>query len=96
MAEAIDEVAERIRALGFYVDGSFSGFKKSTTIPEEQCVRPCQEMVHELVKGHEIVIRQGRKLAELAEQEGDAATVDLLGRRLGAHEKFAWMLRSQL
>ena len=44
----------------------------------------------------EAVIRCGRKLGEVAEETNDQATIDLIGRRLGSHEKMAWMLRSHL
>lgn len=96
LAENIDEVAERIRALGLYVDGSFSAFKDRTAISEEHKVRMAKEMILELVKAHEIVIRAARNLSQIAESENDAATVDLLGRKLNIHEKQAWMLRSQV
>lgn len=96
MAEAIDEIAERIRALGFYVEGSFSGLKRITGIKEEDKVLSIKEMLFSLIEAHESLISQARKVAELADEQQDFATVDMLGRRLGAHEKFAWMLRSQL
>ena len=96
MAGAIDEIAERIRALGFYVEGSFSAFKKITGIKEEEKVLSIKEMLSSLIQAHETLICQGRKLAEIADNEKDFATVDLMGRRLGVHEKFVWMLRSQL
>lgn len=92
----IDEVAERIRALGLYVDASFSAFKERTAVCEEHKVRTAKEMIAELVKAHEICIRSARNLSQIAEDENDAATVDLLGRKLNIHEKQAWMLRSQL
>ena len=95
LAEAIDEIAERIRALGFYVDASFSGFKQLTQIKDEEKVLTAQDMLHHLANAHEVTIRHGRSLLEIAERESDGATVDLLGRRLGAHEKILWMLRSQ-
>lgn len=96
LADAIDEIAERIRALGFVVEASFAHFKKQTSIPEEGKLLKAPKMIEQLALSHEILIRHGRELASLAEKELDAATVDLLGRRLGSHEKFAWMLRSQL
>jgi starvation-inducible DNA-binding protein len=96
LAEAIDEIAERIRALGFYVDGTFSGFKELSSIKDDDKVLVSKEMVHKLALGHEVVIRHARQLAALAEREHDPATVDLMGRRLNAHEKFYWMLRSHL
>lgn len=96
LAEAVDEIAERIRALGFYVDASFSSFKESTSISDEKKVLSTKEMLTSLVEGHEALIRNARKVAEVGDKDGDFATVDMLGRRLGAHEKMAWFLRSQI
>lgn len=93
---ATDEIAERIRALGFFVEASAEGFKKISSIREDSRVLTAHEMLDQLLKGHEQVIRELRRLLELAEKEGDGATVDLIGRRMGAHEKAAWMLRSQV
>lgn len=96
LAEAIDEIAERIRALGFYVDGSFTGFLKLTSIKDSEQIIPIQEMLLYLLQGHEVIIRHLRQLSTLGEKQNDPATVDLCGRRLNVHEKFAWMLRSQM
>lgn len=96
MAEAIDEIAERIRALGFFVEGTTDAFKRVSSIKEEHRVIMGHEMVEQLLQGHETLIRELRHLAALAEKQHDPATVDLMGRRLNAHEKFAWMLRSSL
>ena len=96
MAEAVDEIAERIRALGFFVDASFSAFAERSSIKEEENVLNAKEMLTSLVQGHEMLIREGRRVAEIADRELDFATVDMLGRRLGAHEKMAWFLRSQI
>ncbi|MCI0382451.1 MAG: DNA starvation/stationary phase protection protein [Chlamydiae bacterium] len=96
LAEAIDEIAERIRALGFYVEATTEAFRKFSSIKEDHRVLSKHEMLEQLVKGHEIVIRESRNLSKLAEKHNDPGTVDLMGRRLNAHEKAAWMLRSQL
>jgi len=96
MAEAIDEIAERIRALGFFVDGSMESFLKLSSITEEHEVNPKHVYIERLIKAHEAVIRDCRALGDLAEDHHDHATVDLMGRRLGFHEKASWMLRSQL
>ena len=96
LAEAVDEIAERIRAMGFYVDASFSAFKQMTSVKEGDKVLNSKEMLHSLIEGHEALIRNARKVAEIGDRDGDFATVDMLGRRLGAHEKMAWFLRSQL
>ncbi len=96
LAEAVDEIAERIRALGYYADATFSTFKNKTAIKEDEKVLNGKEMLHQLVEGHETLCRGARKVAEIADKEGDFATVDMIGRRLGAHEKMAWFLRSQI
>jgi starvation-inducible DNA-binding protein len=96
LAEAIDEIAERVRALGLYVDASFVGFKRLTAIEDEEKVLTSKEMLHHLFRAHEVVIRHARDLCYSADRARDAATVDLMGRRLNAHEKMAWMLKSQL
>lgn len=94
LAEAVDEIAERIRALGFYVDASFSSFNSLSSVKEEKKVLICNDMLVTLAEGHETLIRDARKVAEVADKERDFATVDMIGRRLGAHEKMAWFLRS--
>jgi starvation-inducible DNA-binding protein len=95
MAGAADEIAERIVALGFYVDATFSAFQKCC-IKEVKKSIPPKKMIEQLVSDHEAVIRCAREIATLAEEEKDQATVDLMARRLGSHEKMAWMLRSHL
>lgn len=54
------------------------------------------EMLQDLVKGHEAVVATIRKALELADEHDDEATADLLAPRLSAHEKSAWMLRSTI
>lgn len=96
LADAVDEIAERIRALGYFVDASFIAFASVSTIKGEEKVLNSKEMLTSLVHGHETCIRNGRKVAEIADRELDFATVDMLGRMLGSHEKMAWFLRSQI
>ncbi|WP_119678669.1 Dps family protein [Indioceanicola profundi] len=93
---ALDEIAERIRALGFPAPGSSGQYAKLTTIKEEQGVPPAMDMIRQLVEGHEAVARTARKVFAAAEKGGDEPTADLLTQRLQIHEKTAWMLRSML
>jgi starvation-inducible DNA-binding protein len=95
LADAIDEIAERIRALGFYVEGSFTIFKLLSSIEEEPVELSAHEMLEKLASGHEVVIRHLRHSLSLLEKAGDGGSVDLVGRRLIIHEKALWMLRSQ-
>ena len=93
---ALDEIAERIRALGFPAPGSASQYAKLTSIPEETGVPAAMDMVRQLVDGHETVARTARKVFAAADKGADEPTADLLTQRLQIHEKTAWMLRSLL
>jgi starvation-inducible DNA-binding protein len=96
---ALDEIAERIRALGFNAPGSYAQFVKLASIKEESgdgATPDWQGMVRQLVAGNEAVCRTGRKVLEIADDADDNPTEDLLTQRLQIHEKYAWMLRSLL
>ncbi|KRG71475.1 Dps family protein [Pseudoxanthomonas dokdonensis] len=96
---ALDEIAERIRALGFNAPGSYAEFVKLTSIKEEtglSGVPGWQDMVRQLVDGNEAVCRTARRVLRTADDGGDDPSVDLLTQRLQVHEKNAWMLRSLL
>lgn len=96
---ALDEIAERIRALGFNAPGSYREFVNLTSIPEEAGLTDSadwREMVRQLVVGNEAVCRTARKVLDIADDADDAPTEDLLTQRLQTHEKYAWMLRSLL
>ena len=96
LATAVDEIAERIRALGEAAPGTYSAFAKLSQIEEEEGVPPAQEMIEQLVRGHETVAKTARSVFPLADKGGDEPTADLLTQRLQIHEKTAWMLRSLL
>jgi len=93
---ALDEIAERIRALGYPAPGSYKAFAKLSSIDDEEGVPEALAMVRQLVKGHEAVARTARAAFGPAEKAGDEATADLLTQRLQIHEKTSWMLRSLL
>ncbi|HYD69756.1 Dps family protein [Azospirillum sp.] len=93
---SLDEIAERIRALGYPAPGSFAQFAKLTAIGEETSVPRAEDMIRQLVEGHETVARTARQVFPVAEEANDQPTADLLTQRLQIHEKTAWMLRSLL
>ncbi len=96
---ALDDIAERSRALGFNAPGSYAEFIRLTSLPEEPGLAEApdwREMVRQLTIGNEAVARTARKVLEIADDAGDDPTVDLLTQRLQTHEKYAWMLRSLL
>jgi len=94
LRDAVDEIAERIRALGYPSPGSFAEFSRLTQIPEGTGTEDAMEMVRSLVQGHEAAARSARAVVAAAEPAGDVATADLATVRIETHEKTAWMLRS--
>ena len=96
---ALDDIAERIRALGFNAPGSYAEFTRLSSITEEPGLTQApdwREMVLQLVVGNEAVCRTARGVLDIADDADDAPTEDLLTQRLQTHEKYAWMLRSLL
>jgi starvation-inducible DNA-binding protein len=96
LALAVDLIAERIRALGQPAPGSYAQFSTLTSVKEAVGVPKAQEMIRELLAGHETVIQTARQTFPSAEKAADQATMDLLTQRLQLHEKTAWMLGSLL
>ncbi len=96
LAMAVDEIAERIRALGHYAPGSYAAFGKLSSISEAEDVPSATDMIGQLVAGHEAVAATARSVFPAAEEGNDEVTADLLTQRMQVHEKTAWMLRSLL
>lgn len=96
LAEAVDVIAERIRALGSLAPGSFSEFQKLTSIKDENGNLSADKMIQKLLKDHETLAQHANMIFVKAEKAQDQATMDLLIDRMRAHEKTAWMLRSSL
>lgn len=93
LRDAVDLIAERIRALGFPSPGSYSEFAGLTTIEEAvPGMADAKDMVRELAAGHETLAGTARAAVGVAEASGDIATVDLATSRVDVHEKTAWML----
>ena len=96
LASAIDEIAERIRALGAPAPGSFQQFSNMTSLDEETGVPAAEDMIRQLVLSQEAVVRTARQVHPAATEADDEPTVDLLTQRMQTREKNAWMLRSLL
>lgn len=96
LAASVDEIAERIRALGEFAPGSFSTFSRVTSIKEENSIPTAEEMIHNLVVGNEAVVTTAREIISLTDDCEDDVTADLLVERMQVHEKNAWMLRSMI
>ena len=93
---AVDLVAERIRALGYPAPGSYKEFADLTSIKDSSGKVSAKDMIKQLVEGQETVVRTAREVLPIADKAGDQPTVDLLSARMEVHEKNAWMLRSLL
>ncbi len=96
LALAVDQIAERIRALGHPAPGSYHAFSRLSSIQEEEGLPAAEEMIRQLVIGQETVVRTAREVFPTVEKAGDEPTADLLTQRMQIHEKNAWMLRSML
>lgn len=94
--QALDEIAERIRALGHFAPGTYAEFSKLASIKEPHSILSAEEMIRALLEANEAVARTARHAFDCADAADDQPTADLLTTRLEVHEKTAWMLRSML
>ncbi len=95
---AIDDLAERVRALGHYAAGGIKHYSEATEIPEGPSAKAttAETWIRSLIDGHQIVLDRAFELRELAAKHGDAETEDLIIGRIQVHQKFQWMLKSTL
>ena len=97
LALAVDEIAERIRALGYVAPGSYAEFARLSTVKDApRGVPRAHEMIKQLVTDNEAVGASAQAVFDLADAAGDQATADLATRRIQVAEKNAWMLQSHL
>lgn len=94
LAIAVDDIAERIRALGEFAPGSYKEYAKLTSLKEADGIPTAEEMIKDLVKGQEAIAKTARSIVPVADGASDEVTLDLLTQRMTVHEKNAWMLRS--
>ena len=93
---ALDLIAERIRALGFPAPGTYKEYVKLASIKEVEGVPKANDMIRHLVSAQEATARTARKLFPVVDAANDQTTADVLTQRIDIHEKTAWMLRSLL
>jgi starvation-inducible DNA-binding protein len=96
LAMAVDLIAERIRALGSPAPGTYAEFARLSSVKEPDGIPSAQDMIRQLVRDQEAVVRTARSIFPVVDQAGDEPTADLLTQRMQVHEKTAWMLRSLL
>lgn len=88
----IDEIAERIRALGAKAPGSYSAFAKLSSIKEENGHPSAAEMIENLAADQNLLVATAQSLLAAAQAADDEATADLAIGRITLHEKNRWML----
>ncbi|MCG5500303.1 Dps family protein [Ectothiorhodospira lacustris] len=94
LATAVDDIAERIRALDVPAPGTYKEFARLSSLKEVEGVPPAKEMVDLLTVGHEQVVKTCRDVLKLSQEAGDESTSALASDRMRTHEKTAWMLRA--
>lgn len=98
LSELIDEIAERIRAIGHYAVGSMKDFLALTHLSEIRYQKnDSQGFIKELLVDMEsIIIFIREQIDAVGETYKDAGTEDFLVGIIERHEKTAWMLRAHL
>jgi starvation-inducible DNA-binding protein len=94
--QAIDDIAERIRAVGGTPPSSLAAMIGHARLKEADIVRDTDSAALMLAEDNEALAKAAREAAGEAEEEDDVATHDLLVHRVAAHDKAAWLLRSHL
>jgi starvation-inducible DNA-binding protein len=96
MWTAIDEVAERIRALGELAPQGYGAFGNLSSIKDGDPSKGAEEMLKDLIASQETLIGTLYAILPAAQEAGDEVSASLISDRLTAHEKHLWMLRSSL
>lgn len=93
---AVDEIAERIRALGAMAPGGLSNLAEMAGISEIDENASAEAMVQHLVEVNQKLVATLAKARDLAGDSDDSQTEDLMIARIQVHEKTIWMLKSYL
>lgn len=96
LAAAVDDIAERIRILGYRAPATYREFMDLSSVEEDTDAPNAMEMVRRLAESNEEVLRTARSALKPAQSADDEATIDLITQRLDAHSKAVWMLRAHL
>ncbi len=94
--KSLDDIAERIRALGVHAPGTRSAFDRLARVHDSESVAAADDMLREIAADHETVASTIRSALTTVQQAGDEASAGLLGDRLAYHEKQLWMMKSML
>jgi starvation-inducible DNA-binding protein len=94
--EAVDEIAERVRALDAYAIGGLHKLAQTSGIEEFGSPMPQKDYIASLIVAHEKVVEDATRLQRLSGELNDLETQDLMVKRLLFHQKTLWMLKSAL
>jgi starvation-inducible DNA-binding protein len=95
--DILDDVAERMRALGASAPASVGAYAKAKSINDDAgALANANAMIESLLEAHEKIIRNLRKWSEVADEAGDSGSEDFMVGLMETHEKMAWMLRAHL
>ncbi|MDX1836565.1 DNA starvation/stationary phase protection protein [Legionella taurinensis] len=92
LAEAVDEVAERLLITGNKAPATFKEFESLKRIKDGDSSLDANQMVIELAQDHSTLVKDLNRALALAQEQNDEGTATLLGDRIAAHEKAHWML----
>ncbi len=93
---AIDDIAERIRALNAYAPGGLRHLADLGQLEEPQGSLSARDYVTILAAAHAKVLNDLKTLRDTAGEHGDPETEDLAIGRIAWHQKTLWMLKSYL
>lgn len=96
LVEAVDTIAERIRATGSMPLAGFEDFIKARTLKDGDSTNNWQLMIQDLIADHKTILANLYEVIKICEQKGDEATLDLIVERIRSHEKTSWMLKAHL
>lgn len=92
LAEAVDQIAERILMMGHKAPATFNEFNQLKTIKDGDSSVGSNQMVSELAQDHNLLVKDLNLAIKVAQEQHDEGSVTLLGERIAAHEKAHWML----
>lgn len=98
LAQAADEIAERIRMLGRQAPATMASFLKLASLKEGTSGLSQDKMITDLADSHQSMIEQCNMLIHFTEEAetDDQGTADLIIKQIRFHEKQAWLLKSHL
>ncbi|TCP60734.1 starvation-inducible DNA-binding protein [Rhodovulum bhavnagarense] len=96
LAAAMDDIAERIRALDEYAPGTTAALTALASVTETDAQLSAEDMVAETIKDYETVCATLTEALKTAQDAADEASAGMLGDRLEVHQKALWMMKSLL